>query len=175
MGEGGTPGFRAEPDLLRWCNQGLWDEPGVLPVVVRPRPAVTPRSPRILLVDYDLWLLEKLGSRLLTWGLAVRCEATITRHVRVLAHDPPDLVVLDARLLDHRGLACAEKARDRHPNLPVLLTGAPGRTNEEKALRIGARELVSRPFKMVELKRAVFEALGLEWISVPVPGKAKAV
>ena len=172
-----SPGIPDEPDLARWCELGLWDEEdsGTLPVVVRSKRAGKPSSLRILLVDEDPWILEKLGGRLIAWGLGVCREATIARCCKVMDYETPDLVVLDARLLDGEGLHCVEQARLRHPDMPMLLTGAPGKAAEEKTLRIGARELLARPFRMVEVKRAVFAALGEEWVSVPTPDRAEAV
>jgi signal transduction histidine kinase len=91
-------------------------------------------------------------------------EVRIERHTRVegtasaLLADPPDLVLVDVRLLDGSGLDIVRRLREVHDSvdLPVLvLTGSsePGALDE--AFRAGASDFIRKPCTMQELTHRI--------------------
>jgi DNA-binding NtrC family response regulator len=116
-------------------------------------------SRKILLIDDDPGILEGVGDRLRSYGLEVRCEATAAGCYAALTEEVPDLVLLDIQLPDGDGLDILKDLQARHPALPVLMiTSLKGK--REEAIRRGAKGFLAKPFRMEDLKREVFLALG---------------
>ena len=114
---------------------------------------------KILLIDDDPTILEGVGDRLRSWGLGVREAATAAECYAALREEVPDLVLLDIRLPDGDGLDILSDLRVQHPALPVLMVSSV-RGADQEALRRGAHGFLAKPFKVEDLKKAVFRALG---------------
>ena len=117
-------------------------------------------SKRILLVDDDQAILEGVGDRLRSWGLEVREAATAAGGYAALREEVPDLVLLDIRLPDGNGLDILTDLRERCPSLPVLIISSSTQDAAQESRRRGAEGFLAKPFKMEDLKKAVFRALG---------------
>ncbi len=115
---------------------------------------------KILLIDDDPTILEGVGDRLRSWGLEVREAATAAGGYSALHEEVPDLILLDIRLPDGDGLDILKDLQAQHPALPVLMVSSV-RGAEQEALRRGAQGFLAKPFKMENLKKAVFRALGM--------------
>jgi CheY-like chemotaxis protein len=80
-----------------------------------------------------------------------------------MAHrEKPDLVILDIRMPAGDGFSVAEKLKESTETgaLPVIfLTGSPERNSEEKAMALGARFYVKKPYDPEELLDAIKRAL----------------
>jgi DNA-binding NtrC family response regulator len=132
-------------------------EPAPKPIPVRPLATDTPDSPlareplSVLVVDDEpliRWSLRqgltKRGHRVVEAGTAV--EAL---HLLSAVQPPFDVVILDYRLPDRRDLSLLKVARDLAPSSAFLMITAysePGMSEEAEAL--GARAVVSKPFKI---------------------------
>ncbi|MGI9113256.1 MAG: response regulator [Gaiellaceae bacterium] len=94
-------------------------------------------------------------------GYSVVSAASAARALKLVGRDSIDLVVSDVVMPGLTGVDLLTELRRRTPDLPVLLmTGGssePERT--AKALELGARAIVSKPYTHAELRDAVETAL----------------
>lgn len=71
-----------------------------------------------------------------------------------------DLLVSDITMPELDGIALAKAARDRRPALPIILmTGYAEQREHAADLATVVREVVSKPFTLDEIRRAVGRAL----------------
>lgn len=115
---------------------------------------------KILLVDDDPQILEGVGDRLRSWGLEVREASTAAACYATLREEVPDLILLDIRLPDGDGLDILLGLRASYPALPVWMVSSVWGA-EQEAIRRGAQGFLAKPFKIEDLKKAVFRALGV--------------
>jgi DNA-binding NtrC family response regulator len=113
---------------------------------------------RVLGVDDEELLRWSLTERLRSDGYHV---AGLSAGRQALKQaEQADLVLLDCRLPDADGLSLAEALRNARPSRSVILMTAYG-TPElvERAAAIGVHSVLSKPFDLDEVARAVHEAL----------------
>ncbi len=81
----------------------------------------------------------------------------------VIASQPIDLLVADIRLPGMTGLELQERARQRNPELKVILiTGVTDTRIRDKVVRAGAEAFFYKPVEMPDFLSAVERCLGLE-------------
>ena len=86
---------------------------------------------------------------------------------RAIQHDYAG-IVLDIRMPRLDGIQFLEELRQSKPNLPVLiLTGFPSVASAAAAVRLGARDYITKPFTPEELVQAVRRMLRLAPSSAP--------
>jgi len=111
---------------------------------------LTPRPPLILLANEHEWAARSLETVLGPHGYAV-LRAYTGRQLLGLVHSAqPDLIMVDVRLPDMRGVdVCRALRDDPHfaEETPIIFTssGTPGRNERLEAFRAGAWEVVSQP------------------------------
>ncbi|MFK7928966.1 MAG: response regulator transcription factor [Myxococcota bacterium] len=100
---------------------------------------------RLLLVDDDDRLRPRLARALRDRGLDVIEAATPEQ--ALLGHDPPpDRCVLDLRLGDASGMDLLPALQERFPAMQiVIMTGYGSIATAVEAMRMGARNYVSKP------------------------------
>jgi CheY-like chemotaxis protein len=80
-----------------------------------------------------------------------------------MAHkENPDLIILDIRMPAGDGFSVAERLKSSSQtfNIPVIfLTGSPEKDAEERAMELGARFYIKKPYDPEELLDAVKRAL----------------
>ena len=102
--------------------------------------------------------LETLGSRLKIIDVPSGEEAIL-----VIASQPIDLLVADVRLPGISGLELQDRARQRNPDLKVILiTGVTEPHVREKVAKAGAEAFFYKPVEMPDFISAVQRCLGLE-------------
>jgi DNA-binding response OmpR family regulator len=83
-----------------------------------------------------------------------------------MAHkEKPDLIILDIRMPAGDGFSVAEKLKHSSStfSIPVIfLTGSPEKDSEEKAMTLGARFYIKKPYDPEELLDAIKRALEKE-------------
>jgi two-component system response regulator GlrR len=81
-------------------------------------------SKHILLVDDEDTIRDLLAQYISRSGYRVTSVSTAKEAEKVVASDPPQLVISDLQLEESDGLAMIERIKTQLPNLPVmLLTG----------------------------------------------------
>jgi DNA-binding response OmpR family regulator len=117
---------------------------------------------KILIVDDERDIVRALTIRLEASGYQVISAYDGAQGVFLAHKEKPDLILLDIRMPSGDGFSVAEKLKQtsRTTRIPILfLTGSPEREAEEKALALGARFYIKKPYDPEELLDAVKRAL----------------
>ena len=117
---------------------------------------------KILVVDDERDIVKALAIRLGISGYEVISAYDGVQGVFLAHKEKPDLILLDIRMPSGDGLSVAEKLKQgsRTTRIPIIiLTGSPEREAEEKALALGARFYIKKPYDPEELLDAIKRAL----------------
>jgi DNA-binding NtrC family response regulator len=112
--------------------------------------------PLLLVVDDELPVLkivERLGARL---GFDVVGCATGAEAMRTLMRKPADLAMVDLRMPDVNGLDLLRQIRTTVPGCEVILmTAYAGVDSAVEAIKLGAREYLTKPFDFDRLQQVL--------------------
>ncbi len=104
------------------------------------------------------WVFEKALAR---ENIAYRAFASAQEALAMLEGDPPSVVVSDIRMPGESGLDLLQKAKDRYPDLPVIImTAYSDLDSAVAAFQGGAYEYLPKPFDVdhaVDLVRRAME------------------
>src|SRR5262245_62452658 len=115
---------------------------------------------RILVVDDEQSMRELLGIMLKQVGYDVTLADGGEAAVDALKNDAFDLVITDLRMRKVDGLAVLRAAKEHSPRTVVLVVTAFASTETAvEAMKLGAYDYVTKPFKLDELKLTVSNAL----------------
>jgi two-component system KDP operon response regulator KdpE len=114
---------------------------------------------KVLVVEDDRELRSLLQNSLALEGFRVRSAASLAEGEALLAHDAPDLVVLDLGLPDGDGADLVRRVR-RASAMPILVVSARHVEAQKVALLdAGADDYLTKPFGVAELLARVRVAL----------------
>jgi DNA-binding NtrC family response regulator len=117
-------------------------------------------TPRVLVVDDDADMAEMVARHLAGDGFTAAAVTGGARAIQRLAEESFDVVLTDVVMDDVDGLAVLREAQRLHPRTRVILMTAFGSLeNAIAALREGAADYLTKPFKMAEVSVAVRRAL----------------
>lgn len=117
-------------------------------------------KPRILIIEDEKLIRWSLRQRFQEEGYLVEDAETGTDGLARMSRATFDLVMLDYKLPDMTGLEVLRKVRDEDQEVVVLMMTAYSNVeNAVEAMRLGAYDYVSKPFKMDVLMVAVNKAL----------------
>lgn len=106
---------------------------------------------KVLLVEDDRELRALMQSSLAVEGFQVRSAVSLSEARALLAHDPPELLILDLGLPDGDGAELVRELR-RSSALPILVVSARHLEAQKVALLdAGADDYLSKPFGVAEL------------------------
>lgn len=106
----------------------------------------------ILLVDDDAMALKTIGNALVERGYDVRTAADGLEALRRMSEGIPDVVVCDIQMPGMDGLTFLRNARERFPEVPVILTTGDRDVDTAVAgFRSGATDYVKKPIDLQEL------------------------
>ena len=120
---------------------------------------------KILIVDDERDIVKGLMIRLQGAGYEVVTAFDGAQGVFMAHKEKPDLIILDIRMPAGDGFSVAQRLkRSIHTfTIPVIfLTGSPDKNAEEKAMALGARFYVKKPYDPEELLDAIKRALEKE-------------
>jgi two-component system OmpR family response regulator len=107
---------------------------------------------RILVVDDEPSIVDAVATALRYEGYDVDEAATGRAALSAVAHNEPDLVVLDWMLPDLDGLEVGRRLRAQGFRTAILfLTAKDGTENKVEALRAGGDDYVTKPFSLAEV------------------------
>jgi len=114
----------------------------------------------ILLADDEAPLRRALARKLRADGHEVIEADTGARALDLLVEHDVDVVLSDITMPDMGGVELLRLARERKPDVPVLLmTGAPEIGTAVKAVEYGAFEYLTKPFELSRLSASVARAI----------------
>jgi two-component system response regulator PilR (NtrC family) len=118
------------------------------------------REPRVLVVDDEQSMRELLGIMLRQCGYDVSLADGGEAAIAALKTEAFDLVITDLRMRKVDGLAVLRAAKDHAPRTVVLVVTAFASTETAvEAMKLGAYDYVTKPFKLDELKLTITNAL----------------
>ena len=115
--------------------------------------------PLVLVVDDAPPILRLVRLALSTLGVRVETAETGSDALRKLAEMTPDLVLLDLRLPDVRGIDLLRAIRDRSPLPVIVFTAMSDDEVLSEALALGAADIVRKPFSPDRLASVVSHIL----------------
>ncbi|MCB9543569.1 MAG: sigma-54 dependent transcriptional regulator [bacterium] len=115
---------------------------------------------RVLVVDDELSMRELLEIFFLKEGHDVDTAADGATGVQRLIEEEYDLVITDLRMPGTHGMIVLERAIELQPDTPVIVMTAYASTDTAiKAMKIGAYDYFTKPFKLDEVKVVIEKAL----------------
>jgi CheY-like chemotaxis protein len=116
--------------------------------------------PGILIADDDPVARDLLAEVLAKEGYRVRAAAGGRECLELARSGPVDLALLDLRMPDLDGLEVLRQIQALHPGVPILiLTAFATLETAIEAIRAGAYDYLSKPFRMEEIRLVVRRAL----------------
>ncbi len=133
------------------------------------RPALLPMRagdaarPLVLLVDDDASLREALSDLLQSAGLEPACFASTTELLEADLLDSPGCLILDVRLPGTSGLDLQERLlRSGNPKPIIFLTGHGDIPMTVRAMKAGAVDFLTKPFRDQDLLDAVVAGIAID-------------
>src|ERR1700687_2675958 len=114
---------------------------------------------RVLVVDDDQAVREALGSLLRSAGLRVETFANAQEFLARPRSDEPSCLVLDVRLPGLSGLDLQQQLAEINIETPIVfITGHGNIPMSVRAMKAGAVEFLTKPFRDQDLFDAIHEA-----------------
>ncbi|MBI3784008.1 MAG: sigma-54-dependent Fis family transcriptional regulator [Deltaproteobacteria bacterium] len=114
----------------------------------------------ILIIEDEAILARSLAKAFGRHGLETQVAGNLAEGDRILGEMPVDLVLLDLRLPDGSGLDFLERLMSRDKECPVIMMTAHGSVADAvRAMQLGARDYVQKPFDLEEIQLKVNESL----------------
>ena len=114
----------------------------------------------ILVVDDEQGMRELLTVLLEHQGYRVIAASDGAQALDLIAHQPPDLVISDVRMPKMDGIGLLTGIRENHPHLPVIMiTAYASMDSTIQAMRLGADDYITKPFRIDEIRLVVEKAL----------------
>jgi len=121
---------------------------------------VTPERSTVLVVDDDASVREALSDLFQSVGLRVEVFASTQEFLKNTRPEGPSCLVLDVRLPGKSGLDFQQELNAANINLPIVfLTGHGDIPMSVRAMKAGAVEFLTKPFREQDLLDAVQTAL----------------
>ncbi len=118
--------------------------------------------PRLLVIDDDIALTQRLQVEGETWGIQVEVASQIAEARSKIAHQVPDLVLLDLAFPESSwdGLVLLEELTRQFPQLPILVfTINDGFSDRLQVARHGGRTLISKSTPLTQVWNLIRLAL----------------
>ncbi|MEG3971108.1 response regulator [Microcoleus sp. T2B6] len=117
---------------------------------------------RVLVVDDDAALTERLKVESEAWGLRMKIAPNITAARSRLALSMPDVMLLDLSFAETEedGLTLLRELTERAPNLPIIVfTGRDSLADRLAVSRLGAKQFLHKPATTEQIFRAIARVL----------------
>jgi len=120
---------------------------------------VNPNDPIVFIVDDDRRICEALSGLLSTFDLHVVTFGSAAEYIAYPKPDVPACLILDVELPDINGLDLqSQTTQENHPQI-VFITGHGDIPSSVRAIKAGAVDFLTKPFKEADLMRAIHAAI----------------
>jgi DNA-binding response OmpR family regulator len=130
--------------------------------------------PTILVVEDDALLAAEVTQALTANGCTVWHAETAFDARAVLKHGHPDLIMLDLTLPDVDGLVFCTQLRNEAPEVPFMICSKATTAERVLAFKLGAEDVVAKPFELPELEARVEAILRRRAIGRALASSAQA-
>jgi DNA-binding response OmpR family regulator len=151
-------------ELVKLLKQTLQQQP-FSPVTPQPS---TMTSARLLIIDDDRVLTERLRLEAVAWGFHVEVAANPKTARTLIALNCPDVVLLDLSFADDNesGLTFLAELSQNQPEIPVLVFTSNNQLSKRiEAARLGAHSFLQKTMSGAEVLTAVHTALSQSTIT----------
>jgi DNA-binding response OmpR family regulator len=117
---------------------------------------------RVLVVDDDAALTERLKVESEAWGFRMKIAPNITAARLRIALSMPDVMLLDLSFAETEedGLTLLRELTERSPNLPIIVfTGRDSLADRLAVSRLGAKQFLHKPATTEQIFRAIARVL----------------
>ncbi|MBF7015036.1 response regulator (plasmid) [Novosphingobium resinovorum] len=122
--------------------------------------ASTPQRPMVLVVDDDQDIRDSLTDMFDSVGMGTTAFGTTAEMLGAPLPDGPSCLVLDLRLPGSSGLDLQAQLASQGVDIPIIfITGHADVPTSVRAMKAGALDFLSKPFREQELLDAVSDAL----------------
>src|SRR4030081_3757588 len=117
-------------------------------------------APTVFVIDDDAGVRASIQGLLKSVGLQSRCFGTAQEFLDSKRPDVPSCLVLDVRLPGVNGLDFQRELADAGVRIPIIfITGHGDIPMSVKAMKSGAVEVLTKPFRHQDLLDAIHQAL----------------
>jgi DNA-binding response OmpR family regulator len=109
----------------------------------------------VIVVDDDERLRALARLALQKQGIRVSTAATAEEGRKLIAADPPDLVILDIVLPDMSGWEVLRRLRETDDCRVMMLSGRDSDIDKARGLDLGADDYLTKPFSFLEFEARV--------------------
>jgi FixJ family two-component response regulator len=120
---------------------------------------VNPRDQIVYIVDDDARIREALSDLLSTFDLPVVAFGSAAEYIAYPKLDVPACLILDVELPDINGLDLQSQTTDGNHAAIVFITGHGDIPTSVRAIKAGAVDFLTKPFREADLMRAVHAGL----------------
>ena len=111
---------------------------------------------QILIVEDDLSLCHFLSKALSPQGYKITACHSAAEALSVLSAAAVDLILLDNKLPDRRGIELLKEIKRDHPQIIIIIMTAFGTSQTAiEAMRMGAFDYILKPFELDEIAELV--------------------
>jgi DNA-binding response OmpR family regulator len=156
------PFTTAEITQLSEVVTALQQELAKPPVTLTTSPVPTVLSHRVLVVDDDAALTERLTIESEAWGLRIKIAPNLATARSRIALSMPDVILLDLSFpeTEEDGLTLLRELTERSPNLPIIVfTGRDSLADRLAVSRLGAKQFLHKPATTEQIFRAISRVL----------------
>jgi FixJ family two-component response regulator len=126
----------------------------------KPAPAADAAAPTVLVVDDDASLREALGDLFNSVGLRTQLFGSAAEFLKASLPDAPSCLVLDIRMPGLSGLEFQAQLAQSNVRIPiVIMTGHGDIPMSVRAMKAGAVDFLTKPFRDQDMLDAVTQAL----------------
>lgn len=146
--------------LQQTVEQAQTNAPPKTQPIPQSLPAAVSAS-RILIVDDDLWLADRLRIEALAWNLQVEIATDLKVARQMIAQSPPSLILLDLTFPGAEdGLSLMQEIHGRSPKVPVIIfTAREELCDRVAAARLGANVFLHKPLPAYEILKTITDVL----------------
>ncbi|MBF0379713.1 MAG: response regulator [Magnetococcales bacterium] len=121
----------------------------------------------ILIIDDDTKFLEMLAWMLGTEGFKVTAVSNGDQGIKIINQQAVDLLITDMLMPDKEGVELIQEIRGGFPDLPIIamsggVSGSSTDTMFMMAKRLGAQEVLAKPFSKDEVLMAIRKSVANE-------------
>jgi len=120
---------------------------------------VNPQDSIVFIVDDDRRICEALSQLLSTFDLRVVTFGSAAEYIAYPKPDVPACLLLDVELPDINGLDLQSQTAEGHHASIVFITGHGDIPMSVRAIKAGAVDFLTKPFKEADLMRAIHAAI----------------
>ena len=136
---------------------------------------MNPQDHIVFIVDDDRRICESLSDLLSTFDLNAVTFGSATEYLAYPKPDVPACLILDVELPDINGLDLQRQAgKGSHPQI-VFITGHGDIPTSVRAIKAGAVDFLTKPFREADLMRAIHAALAQDRDSQAQESRARRV